>query len=88
LLNSIWVSTLSTFLAVVLGLIVALFISHSANRGKKTVFAVLLLTLISPPFVSALSYIMLFGRRGIITYNLLGLNINPYGWHGVVLMPP
>lgn len=86
LLNSIWVSTLSTFLAVVLGLIVALFISHSANRGKKTVFAVLLLTLISPPFVSALSYIMLFGRRGIITYNLLGLNINPYGWHGVVLL--
>ena len=86
LLNSIWVSTLSTFFAVFFGLIVALFISHSANRGKKTVFAVLLLTLISPPFVSALSYIMLFGRRGIITYNLLGLSINPYGWHGVVLL--
>ncbi len=86
LLNSILVAASSTVLAVILGLFVALFITHSGNRGKKTVFAVLLLTMISPPFVSALSYIMLFGRRGIITYYLLGLSINPYGWHGVVLM--
>ncbi|MBC7075616.1 MAG: iron ABC transporter permease [Syntrophomonadaceae bacterium] len=86
LFNSIFVSAFSTVLAVTIGLFVALFISHSKNRGKKLTFAVLLLTMISPPFVSALSYIMLFGRRGIITYHLLGLTVNPYGWHGVVIM--
>jgi len=86
LLNSIFVSVFSTVLAVVIGLFIALFVSHSQNRGKRLTFAVLLLTMISPPFVSALSYIMLFGRRGIITYHLLGLTINPYGWHGVVIM--
>lgn len=86
LLNSIVVSASSTILAVTIGLFVALFISHSKNRGKRLIFAVLLLTMISPPFVSSLSYIMLFGRRGIITYYLLGLSINPYGWHGVVLI--
>ena len=46
----------------------------------------LLLTMISPPFVSSLAYITLFGRRGLITHGVLGLSINPYGWHGIVLM--
>ncbi|MGM0471304.1 MAG: ABC transporter permease [Bacillota bacterium] len=84
--NSIFVSTLSTILAVSLGLCLALYITHSNNCGKKIVLGVLLLTMISPPFVSSISYIMLFGKRGLITYNLLNLSINPYGWHGVVLM--
>lgn len=84
--NSIFVAVLSTSLAVFLGLNIALFITHSNNRGKKIVLAVLLLTMISPPFVSSLAYIMLFGKRGIITYKLLGLSLNPYGWHGIVLM--
>jgi len=86
LLNSIFVALLSTFFAVFIGLNIALFITHSNNRGKKIVFMVLLLTMISPPFISSLAYIMLFGKRGIITYKLLGLSLNPYGWHGIVLM--
>ena len=30
--------------------------------------------------------ISLFGRRGLITHNLLGLSVNPYGWKGIVLL--
>ena len=45
-----------------------------------------MLTMISPPFLSSLSYILLFGKRGIITADLLHLNFNPYGWHGIVIM--
>lgn len=86
LINSLFIALLSTSLAVFLGLCIALFITHSNNRGKRVVFSILLLTMISPPFVSSLAYIMLFGKRGIITYKLLGLSINPYGWHGIVLM--
>jgi len=86
LLNSIFVASLSTILSVSWGLVIALFITHSNNKGKKVVFSVLLLTMISPPFVTSLAYIMLLGKRGIITYQLLGLSLNPYGWHGIVLM--
>jgi len=42
--------------------------------------------MISPPFVTALALIKLFGRRGLITYGILNLNVNPYGWQGIVLL--
>lgn len=45
-----------------------------------------MVTMISPPFVSALAYIILFGRRGLITHGWLGLSVNPYGWHGIVIL--
>ncbi len=86
LINSLFVAGLTTVLTVAWGLVIALFITHLHNKGKKIVFSVLLLTMISPPFVTSLAYIMLFGKRGIITYKLLGLSLNPYGWHGIVLM--
>ena len=43
-----------------------------------------MLSTISPPFVGSMSYLMLFGRRGLITWRLLGLEWNTYGFHGVV----
>lgn len=45
-----------------------------------------MLSMISPPFVSSLAYIELFGRRGLITYHVLKLQLNPYGWQGIVMM--
>jgi len=86
LLNSIFVSVLSSVIAVSFGLIIALYISHSNNNFKGFITGIILLTMISPPFVSSMVYMMLFGRRGLITYKLLGLNINPYGWQGVVIV--
>ncbi len=84
--NSVFVSTLSTVFSVLLGVCVALYLTHTRLPGKKIVFGVLMLSIIAPPFVSSLVYIMLFGRRGLVTHKLLGLTLNPYGWHGVVLM--
>ncbi len=46
----------------------------------------MLISMVSPPFVSSLAYIQLFGRNGLITKRVLGLSINPYGWVGVVVM--
>nr|WP_249115098.1 iron ABC transporter permease [Desulfolutivibrio sulfodismutans] len=65
---------------------VALYLTHTRLPGKRLIFGVLMLSIIAPPFVSSLVYIMLFGRRGLITHQLLGLNIDPYGWQGVALM--
>lgn len=84
--NTLLVCVLTTFLAVGFGLSLALFLTRSGCRGKRFVFASLLLTMISPPFVTSLAYIMLFGRRGLLTHHLLGLSLNPYGLHGIVLM--
>ncbi|QLA20297.1 ABC transporter permease [Desulfolutivibrio sulfoxidireducens] len=86
LLNSVSVSALTTVLSVGLATCVALYLTHTRLPGKRLVFGVLMLSIIAPPFVSSLVYIMLFGRRGLVTHQLLGLNIDPYGWQGVVLM--
>lgn len=84
--NSLFVGWWTTVLAVLIGLCCALYVTRTSFRGKRAVLGVLLMTLISPPFVSSLSYIMLFGRRGLVTWRLLGLRWSPYGAHGVVLM--
>lgn len=84
--NSLVVAGLTTCFSLVMGLCIALYLTHSGLPGKKTVLGVLLLSFVSPPFVSSLAYIMLFGRRGLITWKLLGIRWNPYGLHGVVLM--
>ena len=41
------------------------------------------LPMLSPPFVVAASYILLFGPRGIITYNVFGLSPNILGLYGL-----
>ncbi|WP_242943846.1 ABC transporter permease [Peptoclostridium litorale] len=84
--NSIFVSTVSTACTIVFAVCISLYSNFSAKKMRNIIMAVLMLTMISPPFVSSLAYITLFGKRGIITYRLLGLTINPYGWHGIVLM--
>ena len=84
--NSVFVGVLSTVTTLFIAVNVALWATRSGSRLSKPLFGLLLLTMISPPFVTSLSYVMLFGRRGLITYKLLGLSLNPYGWHGIVLM--
>ena len=51
-------------------------------RGPLRVFG--LLPLIAPPFIFALSLILIGGRMGILT-QLLHLPFNLYGWPGVIL---
>lgn len=84
--NSLMVALLTTFFSLLMGVAIAFYLTYSRFPAKKCVLTVLLLSLISPPFVSSLAYIMLFGRRGLITWKLLGIRWNPYGMHGVVMM--
>lgn len=54
---------------------------------KKLYSIIEILPIISPPFVLALSAITLLGRRGIITYKLLGIpNFDIYGFKGLVVV--
>lgn len=56
-------------------------------KFKKIFNIVSILPIISPPFALAMSFIMLFGQRGIITHKLLGIqNANVYGFHGLAIV--
>lgn len=84
--NSLLVGISTTVLTAGASIAVALFFYLSPKKIQAGVFFILAVTMISPPFVTALSYITLFGRRGLISYYLLGISASPYGMSGIVLM--
>ncbi len=65
---------------------IALRLVYGPRRGRGAVTAALALSTISPPFLCSMAYLMLFGRRGLVTWRLLGFEWNPYGFHGVLIM--
>lgn len=80
IVSSIITATLSTVFALSLGLM-TFFLT---KRQRKLLMFILLLTMVSPPFIGSLTYIELFGRNGFITKKILKLSINPYGLWGIV----
>lgn len=84
--NSIISATYTTILTTIASTMIGLYYFWIKDSYKKAISVFLMLTMISPPFVSSLSYIKLFGRRGFITHDILGLSIDPYGLLGIVLM--
>ncbi len=87
---SLWNSLFSSFLTAIfctlLSIATALVIASSRGWVKLLLMGIILITMVSPPFVSSLAYIQLYGRRGWITYRLLGITWNPYNCWGVIWM--
>lgn len=84
--NSLFVGVFTAFFCTVLSVATALLLSTTRGWVKALFMGILLVTMVSPPFVSSLAYIQLYGRRGWITYRLLGLSWNPYNRWGVIWM--
>ncbi|NFL50271.1 iron ABC transporter permease, partial [Clostridium botulinum] len=84
--NSLFVSCMCTIFTTLISISIAFYASFSSSRIRKIITVTLMLTIISPPFVSSLAYINLFGRRGFITHEILKLTFNTYGWQGIVIM--
>ncbi|WP_061316440.1 ABC transporter permease [Clostridium botulinum] len=84
--NSVFVSCMCTIFTTLISTSIAFYVSFSSSRIRKIITVTLMLTMISPPFVSSLAYINLFGRRGFITHGILKLTLNTYGWQGIVIM--
>lgn len=84
--NSLITSSISAGIASIFGGIIAYYMLFSSERVRKFYYYLLMLTMISPPFIFGISYIMLFGRRGLITYRVLGFHTNPYGLKGIVML--
>src|SRR5213594_1535472 len=81
--NSIQLTLLSTTTAVLLGFVYAYAMVYSNMRWKPFFRLVGILPLLSPPFVVAAAYTLLFGARGVISYGVFGQSPNIYGLNGV-----
>lgn len=85
LANSLSVGALAALASVLIGYIAAFTLTRLDVPGKKILHLLTILPIISPPFVSAVSILFLFGFNGLITKQLLGLeDFNIYGFHGVL----
>ncbi len=84
--NSLSVSIIVTLIAVTLATIATLTLYRIKFRGRKVLRFMMLLPLVNPAFVGSISFIMLFGRRGLITHRILKLSVSPYGIQGVIIL--
>jgi iron(III) transport system permease protein len=84
--NSVLVGVITGLVGVLLGYAAAFTLVRTRIRFKKFLHLLFILPIVSPPFTSALSILMLFGANGLITRKLLGLlDYNIYGFKGVIL---
>jgi len=69
-----------------LGFLFSIIIFKTDFKFKNFFKIAVFLPIITPGFISSLAYVFLFGRHGAVTYGLLGLEPNIYGWKSVVIM--
>jgi iron(III) transport system permease protein len=88
LFNSLFVATMATIFACCIGIPLAYAMSRFDLPGKSIINILLILTLMSPPFIGAYSWILMLGNNGFITNffrDTFGLDIpSIYGRHGVI----
>ena len=82
-LNSLQVMALSTTTAVILGFVFAYAMVYTPMPWKPFFRLIGILPLLSPPFVVAAAYVILFGPRGLITYGVFGQTISVLGLSGI-----
>lgn len=81
--NSLFMTLISTISCTSVAFLFA-YVNARLNVPCKGIFKfVALLPIVSPPFIVALSYILLFGVQGIITHGIFGLNLDIYGRFGL-----
>jgi iron(III) transport system permease protein len=85
LVNSLGVGTLVGIVSVAIGYLAAFVLTRLDVPGKTLLHYLVIVPIISPPFVSAVSILFLFGFNGLVTRQVLGLeDFSIYGFHGVV----
>ena len=86
LVNSLGVGVVVGVLGTAIGFVAAFVLTRLDVPGKRLLHYLVILPIVSPPFVSAVSILFLFGFSGLVTRQLLGLaDFSIYGFRGVVL---
>jgi iron(III) transport system permease protein len=89
IINSLYLSTLATIGALALGTSLAFAVARYPLPGKAFLRTAANLSLLSPPFIGAYSWIVLFGRMGLVNrvLGVFGWSLPTiYGWHGILLV--
>lgn len=90
LINSIVVTLVVTFWTVVIAVPLAYFVTHVRVKFQKTVDILIIISLLSPPFIGAYAWILLFGRAGVVTTFLsdaVGFQMpSIYGFNGIAMV--
>jgi len=84
--NSVKVSLLSALFATVLGTLLAYILRTTKIHGTKVINILLLMSMVTPPFLSSYAWIILLGRAGIVTkwLNMIGFAYQGiYGFWGI-----
>ncbi|MBQ7887690.1 MAG: iron ABC transporter permease [Clostridia bacterium] len=88
--NTLLLGAITGFGSVIIGLLFAYvdcYVNVRSRAVKKMFDVVSMLPVVSPPFVLSLSMILLFGRGGLITRELLGIyDSNVYGLGGIAVV--
>ncbi|QQO10420.1 ABC transporter permease [Breznakiella homolactica] len=67
LFNSFKVTLLVTLLTAVMGSLLAYIMKTVRIRGKQLLNIMIMISILSPPFIGAYSWVVLFGRNGVLT---------------------
>ena len=90
MINSFTVTTCVTVLAIIIGTILAYFMSMYKVKFKSAVEVCIIISLLSPPFIGAYSWILIGGRSGVLTQwlqNSFGIEApSIYGFSGILLV--
>ncbi len=84
--NTLLLGLLVGLIGTSLGFLLAYAQVRLKFRGKKLFHLVALMPIVSPPFAVATATITLFGRQGLISHDVFGLSISPYGLGGLVFV--
>ncbi|MFA4135629.1 MULTISPECIES: putative 2-aminoethylphosphonate ABC transporter permease subunit [unclassified Brevibacillus] len=88
--NTLYISGMTTLIAVTLAFLFAYALTRSAIRGKRVFRAIVLLPLFAPTMMHGIALTYLFGNQGLVTTGIFGLlpfqwDIDLYGPVGIVL---
>ncbi|HSB78507.1 MAG TPA: iron ABC transporter permease [Candidatus Methylomirabilis sp.] len=89
IINSLYLSSLATLGALALGTSLAFAVARFPLPGKTFLRTAANLALLSPPFIGAYSWVVLFGRMGLVNRALstFGWSLPTiYGWRGILLV--
>jgi iron(III) transport system permease protein len=85
--NTLALGTITAFLATALGTLIAYTLTLTDVPLKALLRVLIILPLVSPPFAVSHAFILLFGRRGLISYDLLGItDYTIYGPQGILFV--
>ncbi len=90
LINSFKVTFSVTILAILVGVPIAYFMSKYQIKGRRFLEIVIIISMMSPAFIGAYSWILLLGRNGVVTRFMsehIGINTpSIYGFGGILLV--